>query len=148
MGWAVATALLIVFSVSAVYFIARRGSDSQSIASDQGGKQVVSAARPETPPIETGPIKTEDAPRHITIRKGYRTIHSLRNSAPGISAPTAVTTELTIQTDGAEPDVVPSRASSAEKTLRVEMQTANPNIRIIWFAPQQTKSTSSSSKGT
>ena len=148
MGWAVATALLIVFSVSAVYFIARRRSDSQSIASDQEGKQVVTAAQPGTPPAETGTIKKTNRLPHIPTREGYRTIYSRRNSAPGISAPTAVTRKLTTTTDGGEPNVVPSRASSAEKTLRVEMQTSDPNIRIIWFAPQQNKSTSSSSKGT
>ena len=147
-GWAVATALLLLFSVFAVYFIAQRDSDSQSIASDHGVKQVVTAAQPKTPPVETGPSKNVDRPPHITIRKRYLTIHSRRNSVQGISAQTAVTRKLTIKPDGGEPNLAPSRASSAEKTLRVEMQTANPNIRIIWFAPPQTKSTSSSSKGT
>jgi hypothetical protein len=32
--------------------------------------------------------------------------------------------------------------ASAEKTLRVEMHTNNPNIRIIWFSPQRTKQNS------
>jgi Putative zinc-finger len=136
-GWAVATVLLILLSVSAVYFIARRDGDSQSIASDNRTTQVLTAAPPKTPPVEAGPSKIEDGPRHITISQGSRSIHSRRNSAPGMAA-----------SAGAEPNVLPARASSAEKTLRVEMQTANPNIRIIWFAPQQTKSTSSSSKGT
>lgn len=147
-GWAVATVLLIVFSVSAVYLIARRDSDSQSIASDHWVKQVLTAAKLETEPVQTGPSKNEEAPRHITISKGDRTIRSPRNSAPGMSAPTVAARELPVKTEGAEPNAVPSRASSAEKTLRVEMQTADPNIRIIWFAPQQNKSTSSSSKGT
>jgi putative zinc finger protein len=145
-GWAVATVLLILLSVSAVYFVARRDSDSQSIASDQWVKDVLIAAQPETGPVDTAPIKTEEGPRHITVHAGYRPIHRRRNSAPGISAP-KVTREIAVKTGGAEPSVVPSRAASAEKTLRVEMQTANPNIRIIWFAPQH-KSTSSSSKGT
>jgi len=146
-GWAVATVLLFIFSLSAIYFIAWRDSDSQSIASDKT-PQVPAAAPPETPPVETGPSKNVEMPPHITIRKGSRTIHSRGNSAPGISASNAVTRKLTTTTDRGEPNVIPSRASSAEKTLRVEMQTADPNIRIIWFAPQQTKSTSSSSKGT
>ena len=39
-----------------------------------------------------------------------------------------------------EPDAIPTRdAASSEKTLRVEIQTKDPNIRIIWFAPQPTK---------
>jgi hypothetical protein len=145
-GWAVATALLILLSVSAVYLIARRGGDSRSIASDQWVKQILIAAQPETGPPDAGPIKTAEGPRHITVRE-YRPIHSRRNSTPGISARTAVTRDMPVKTEGTEPGVVPSRAASAEKTLRVEMQTADPNIRIIWFAPQH-KSTSSSSKGT
>jgi hypothetical protein len=50
----------------------------------------------------------------------------------------------------AEPDVVPARDPAiSEKTLRVEMQTKDPNIRIIWFTPQPTKQASPSkfSKG-
>jgi hypothetical protein len=47
-------------------------------------------------------------------------------------------------------DVVPVRDSSqTEKALRVEIQTKDPNIRIIWFSAQPTKqdSPNKSSKG-
>jgi hypothetical protein len=50
----------------------------------------------------------------------------------------------------AAPDAVPARDPAAsEKILRVEMQTKDPNIRIIWFSPQRPKqdSPSKSSKG-
>ena len=50
----------------------------------------------------------------------------------------------------AEPDAVPARdQAAAEKILRVEIQTKDPNIRIIWFSPQRPKqdSPSKSSKG-
>jgi hypothetical protein len=44
-----------------------------------------------------------------------------------------------------EPDAVSIRDSvTAEKTLRVEMQTKDRNIRIIWFSPQPTKQDSRS----
>lgn len=40
----------------------------------------------------------------------------------------------------AEPDAFPTRdPATSEKTLRMEMQTKNPNIRIIWFSHQRTK---------
>jgi hypothetical protein len=40
----------------------------------------------------------------------------------------------------AEPDAVPARDPvTTEKTLRVEMQTKDPNIRIIWFSHQHTQ---------
>jgi hypothetical protein len=40
----------------------------------------------------------------------------------------------------AEPDALPARDfSTSEKTLRVEMQTKDRNIRIIWFSPQPIK---------
>ncbi|MEP6707759.1 MAG: zf-HC2 domain-containing protein [Pyrinomonadaceae bacterium] len=38
-----------------------------------------------------------------------------------------------------EPNAIPARDASSEKTLRVEMQTKDPNIRIIWFSPQHSK---------
>jgi Putative zinc-finger len=49
-----------------------------------------------------------------------------------------------------EPKAVPARdPSGSEKTLRVEMQTKDPNVRIIWFSHQLTKQESpkESSKG-
>jgi hypothetical protein len=40
----------------------------------------------------------------------------------------------------AEPDAVPARdPATSAKTLRVEMQTKDPNIRIIWISQQRTK---------
>jgi Putative zinc-finger len=40
----------------------------------------------------------------------------------------------------AEPNAVPARGPAiSEKTLRVEMQTKDPNIRIIWISNQRTK---------
>jgi hypothetical protein len=50
-----------------------------------------------------------------------------------------------------EPDAASVRdPATSGKTLRVEMQTKDPNIRIIWFAHQPTKQDSPSkfSKGT
>jgi hypothetical protein len=48
-----------------------------------------------------------------------------------------------------EPMLFPPRDSAAlVKTLRVEIQTKDPNIRIIWFVQQETKPIIPSSKGT
>jgi hypothetical protein len=48
----------------------------------------------------------------------------------------------------AEPEAVPTYDPAAsEKTLRVEMQTKDPNVRIIWFSHQRTKQDYPSSKG-
>jgi hypothetical protein len=50
--------------------------------------------------------------------------------------------------DLASPNKVPARDPAAsEKTLRVEMQTKNPNVRIIWFAHQPIQQDSPGSKG-
>ena len=51
----------------------------------------------------------------------------------------------------AEPDAASARDSATSgNVLRVEMQTNDPNIRIIWFTPQPTKQNSPNkfSKGT
>lgn len=48
-----------------------------------------------------------------------------------------------------EPMVFPHRDSAAlVKTLRVEIQTKDPKIKIIWFVQQETKPVIPSSKGT
>lgn len=48
----------------------------------------------------------------------------------------------------AEPNAAPATGPAAsKKTLRVEMQTKDPNIRIIWFSHQRIQQDSRSSKG-
>ena len=63
----------------------------------------------------------------------------------------SLTTESSLGNNLAEHDTIPTRQSATpEKTLRVEMQTKDRNIRIIWFSHPPTKQNSpgKSFKGT
>jgi hypothetical protein len=57
------------------------------------------------------------------------------------------TVPVSPQTSLSEPTLVPALDSTAsEKALRMEIQTKDPNIRIIWFSQPNTKPESRSSK--
>lgn len=163
--WAVATALLLVVCLFAFYFIAKRPNDrrgEQQVA-DSGntaGRPTSSSIKESAglPPASTA--KNRDSAKglpggvHLSQRRTGIEGARVRTRPP--KANNADTESMTAAASAgrnnlAQPDAVPARDSaSSEKTLRVEMQTKDPNIRIIWFAPQPTKqdSPSKSSKGT
>lgn len=151
--WAVASALLLAVSVFAFYFIANRTNDRRD------GQQVAESGRtvggptsssikaseglpPASPVKNKGPVQGLAGGTHQSQRrKGI-------GGAPDRSATvnSADTRSMTAETlpngnNLGEPDAFPASTTS-EKTLRVEMQTKDPNIRIIWFAPQPTKQNS------
>ena len=158
--WAVATALLFAVSVFAFYFIANRTNDRRD------GQQVAESGRtvggptsssikasevlpPASPVNNRGPVQGLAGGTHQSQRK--RTAGAPDRSATVNSADTRSMTAQTLPDGRSEPDAVPAREpATSEKTLRVEMQTEDPNIRIIWFTPQPTKQDSPSkfSKGT
>jgi Putative zinc-finger len=163
--WAVATALLLAVSAFAFYFIASRKTDltndRKQIA--DGGHPVAapSTSPKEVPPAGTkrnkGTVRGLAATHQSQRRQGTeavrdRTRPATVNNADPISPDNAsLTAEASPGLNNlAEPDAVPARdPATSEKTLRVEMQTKDPNIRIIWFTPQPTKHDSPSkfSKG-
>jgi anti-sigma factor RsiW len=158
--WAVATALLLAVSVSAFFFIANRKNDQQQLAGS-GGK----VAGPASTSIkESAGIPPASTVKNRGSAQGSTggTHQPQRRRSPGVAADrTRLATikgadkrSLSVQTSSngrSEPDAFPSRDSAtSEKTLRVEMQTEDPNIRIIWFSPQPTRKDSPGkfSKGT
>ncbi len=160
--WAIATALLLAVSVFAFYFIAKRANDRQQFA--YSGPTV---DRPTAPSIKEGegrppaspvqkrnPVQGLAGSTHQSQRRKRigaapdRTGSTRANSADARSMTAEAAPE---RNNLAEPDAVPTRDSGiTAKTLRVEMQTKDPNIRIIWFSPQPTKQDSPNkfSKGT
>lgn len=167
--WAVATALLLAVSVLAFYFIASRKAD---LMNDR--KPIADGGHPVAAPPSASPKESEEVPPAGTNRNKRtvpgsaathqpqrrqgtgavrdRTRPATVNTADPISADNAsITAEASPAVNNlAEPDAVPALdPATSEKTLRVEMQTKDPNIRIIWFTPQPTKQDSPSkfSKG-
>jgi hypothetical protein len=142
--WAVATALLLAVAGFAFYFIANRRADltnhPQQLAHSGGTvegptstsiKEPLSPARPvqkreQSPGLVRG---THQAQRRKTAAAD-RTY--LAMNRPG---PRSTTNGAAPETNKPDtPDAFPAREPDAsEKPLRLEMQTKDPNIRIIWF---------------
>lgn len=158
--WAIASVVLIAVLLFAIYFIANRGNDGRDVvekrpatvqpsvnhqpeACSQGDKQ---AALP-SPSNER--IKDERLVRQP--RKKFRDALTDRVNSVAANALDAKSTVANVspQTNySVEPSVFPARDSAAsEKILRVEIQTKDPNIRIIWFTSPETKPAVPNSKG-
>jgi hypothetical protein len=152
--WALATALLLAVSVLALYFIADRKNDRQQLANVPGS---VDGVKQDEPPNVRSqkdylgrPVRRDASRGAVTppmlARSSARTRLSLipkkvrRSSLAGTSPANS----------SADPaDLFLGTPIISEKTLRVEMQTRDPNIRIIWFVTEKTKrdSPSEPSKG-
>jgi hypothetical protein len=158
--WAVATVLLLAFSVFAFYFIANRANDRRQVADSGGtvaGPTLPSSKESEgLPPASTvenrGPVQGLASVTRQPQRRKWSAAAPDRSATVKSADTRSITAEAPPErTNLAEPDAAPARDPAAsEKTLRVEMQTRDPNIRIIWFSPEPTKQDSPSkfSKGT
>jgi len=141
--WAVATALLLAVCVSAFYLISNRRNDRQVADSGRTVDRPTSIKESEgLPPASTvknrGPVQGLAGLTHQPKRK--RIGGAPDRSATVNSTDTQPMTAQTLPDGRSEPDAGPAREpATSGKTLRVEMQTADPNIRIIWFTPQATK---------
>ena len=155
--WAVATALLLAVSGFAFYFIANRKADPPNLSNDRqkpadSRGKVVGPASTSTKKSEevlpatvkkVRPVPGLAAGTHQSQRRrGTSTARDRTRPATVNNADSAsMTAEASpAHSNVAEPDSFPARdAVTSEKPLRVEMQTRDPNIRIIWFTPQPTK---------
>lgn len=161
--WAVATALLLALSGFAFYFIANRTNDRRDRQQVADSGRTVDRPTPPSSRESDGPrlVSTVQNPGPVQRLAGGTHQSQRRKGiggAPDRSATvnSADTQSMSAQTlpdrnNRSEPDAVSARDSAiSEKTLRVEMQTEDPNIRIIWFTPQPTKQNSPSKffKGT
>jgi anti-sigma factor RsiW len=155
LSWAVASVLLVAVCLFAFYFIANRGRNNGTMTAGQNeASQKSGAIASKSPAI--APSRESNAPgiELTTQHKGVKTAKApnragrspmkQRREAPIGGAPTlAVTTppqslintQVSPVTNSFEPEAV----QPSEKVLRLEMQTKDPNIRIIWLTPQRTK---------
>jgi hypothetical protein len=163
--WAVATALLLAVSVFALYSIANRKTDPkdrQQLA-DSRGKAVGPASSsikesegvtPASTVKNVGPVQGLADSTHQSQRRKSSGTAADRTRSGALNTPDAPTMSAQNLPDGSsrfEPETVPAGDSAtSDKTLRVEIQTKDPNIRIIWFTHQPIKQDSPNkfSKGT
>ena len=158
LAWAVATAVLIAVAAVGIYVMSRRSEAPQPFASQQpaasttpneqapayaphdkssgsllasSGNKSPRADIPSTQPRQRSQTTSDRV--HVATAPQVAARSAATMSAPAVG-------ESSADNRGASDD---SRAP-----LRVEIQTRNPNIRIIWFAPGDTKQLSPNSKGT
>lgn len=150
-AWAAASALIIALGFFAVYLIVNRGADVRSVAENptvnrtEGTAQSIATPQttePVSPPI---PVKRADEKR--------RRIHSFVNRSPLVAAkaPGSSSRAASISPKLREPEagtsLPPVDAAAGKLPLRVEIQTKDPNIRIIWFSQSNSKPSLPNSKG-
>ena len=173
-SWAVAAALLLAVSVLALYFIANQRNDRQHVADSSttvdrtGNEQPTERSQNHKSAKSSSSLSNEKngppaasntGADNSTVRAVDRAqvvlqqrIHgSAADRTRSVARNTAAGRLMTVEPardNLASPDTVPARDPGAsERTLRVEMQTKNPNVRIIWFAPPPIQQYSPGSKG-
>jgi hypothetical protein len=155
MVWALATALLIAVSAIGIYLIGNGWSaQKQNTASAPkiGSGQIQAGTRGSDKPATSSSHNAESRgqrygntgpyQRKLDRKAAPERVNSVvMNSPDPLPAKTETRSQIDVPT---EADV---SARDAKTTLRVEIQTRNPNIRIIWFAQRDAKPVSANSKG-
>jgi len=158
--WAVASALLVAVLVLGIFLIGNRSRTQQTVVinapemnRNRSSKQIV--AIPPHEKSSPSPLAQREGvkgPRQVYIghseRRGDRKRAPDRLNTLVANAPDALPKTSGSPRLGTPSDPDPSPARDSVKTLRMEIQTKDPNIRIIWFAQRDTKPVSHNSKGT
>lgn len=165
--WAVSTAVLLAVCVFAYYFIANRSGGPRYEQANVGSQQdnLKSSPSPSSDDLKPAPTGTADAPPAFTTgsRKPGLNLsaqterHSKRARESSTQAglpgrrprPPAVPVTSAQYLPVEAKDPIPNTSVTSEKTLRLEIQTSDRNIRIIWFSHPLTNEGSpiESSKG-
>lgn len=133
--WAVVSALIIAAALVTFFFISNRGNEQRPLA------EVQPPSSPRTPDtvVTVSPANTGTVPRIHRPQTRKRTVPAA-DRAPAVAEtrdrqPSGSTEAAWDSNKVAEPGAV----QSSEKVFRLEMQTKDPNIRIIWLTPQRIK---------
>lgn len=153
LGWAVVTAVLLVVFALGIYFMSDRRRGQQPVVNpqkmDAGNGQPKQSAPPAFSLAASQGNDSQRLPDQRPPQKRMqRTEVRDRTHSVAMIAASGPPGRLTTSTPNGS---IPSGAavnSDAQKTLRLEIQTKNPNIRIIWLVPQDTRQVSPNSKGT
>ena len=149
MAWAVASALIIALGFFALYLVVNRDAKVQPVADnhptviEQPGSI---ATPPKVNPAATGTAGTPAKDRRKANRSfGNRSPLVASKTRNSSSAAAGISPELRDPQAGHSLPAVD--ASTGEAPLRVEMQTKDPNIRIIWFSQSNSKPALPNAKG-
>ena len=143
--WAVSTAVLLVVCAFAYYFIANRTSGTQNkpqvadLPGNAGGSPALATSSPNSQlnlPIQGETAGGRDLRAVAAVPDSPKLGTSSRK--PRLNMKTHIAWR---SRKGSEPPAFPSvepdalnTSVTSDKSLRLEMQTKDPNIRIIWFS--------------
>ena len=144
-AWAVASALIIALGFFALYVVVNRTADVQPVAETH--PPIIEYPESTPTPRITNPANAGSTPQPTKDKgKGIRRFVNRTPKAVDSSSRTA-SVSRTLRDPKATNSLPARDAAPAESPLRVEIQTQNPNIRIIWFSQQSTKPALPNSKG-
>jgi len=134
--WAIASMLLIVVSMFAIYFMMNRGNVEPQLANQ--------------PPANVQPGTNEHSKSGLpdsSLPAGGNTGGEKQHLARGHQLQRRKRSRDTLADRVNTVAAKSPEATSTSKTLRLEIQTKDPKIRIIWFVEPETKPAIPSSKG-
>ena len=144
-AWAIASGLIIV-SMLAIFFNTNR-RNVEPVLGDKHRATVYPVVKHEPDQRSAGETTREphaNDTRWIKVRR-----FQPRKSRDPITDRDTKVAGASPQTNLAESPIFPTRDSAAsKKPVRLEIQTSDPNIRIIWFSQPNSKTDLPSSKGT
>jgi hypothetical protein len=137
LGWAAATALMIAVSFVGLYFIGKEFNGRPTAIVD-GPRTFMPVVGPPPEALGGAPLIPGEGPpkRQVNSRRRQRKPdrmvapdrgNSLAAYSPGAEVSTVQSSSPAIGTENLD------SAVHDQKTLRMEIQTKDPNIRIIWF---------------
>lgn len=146
--FALAGAMLIIVAV-VVFYVYQAGTSRRLHVAEETG----TPENKVTLPTDSKPAPHSTRDTKLATGAGLKasqrsTLHGGVNARAGRPAPSRETTESRVSTQisrlgrsgsgSFEPTVEPSgNGDDTPPMLRIEMQTGDPNIRIIWFAPKE-----------
>ena len=142
--WAVASALVISFGFFALYLVVNRGAEVQPVADNR--PTVTDTPRSIATPPKINPTNFGTTLKPTEDKGGIRRVVSRPPKARDSSLRTAVISRQ-LRDPAATNNLPAVDAVPGESPLRVEIQTRDPNIRIIWFSQSNSKPALPNSKG-
>ncbi|HKP36527.1 MAG TPA: hypothetical protein VJT71_06685, partial [Pyrinomonadaceae bacterium] len=136
-GWAVASALLLAVGLFAFYFMTNRAPVNgpqakvppHTPAPITSSSPVAPPAGVKKPPVKTVSPETARFKRRVRLADRGPSVASNKRPEPQIRSEAA---------SDSNNNAEPVADQSSEKVFRLEMQTKDPNVRIIWFTPKRT----------
>lgn len=155
LGWAVVTAVLLVVFALGIYFMSDRRRDQQPVAvnpqkMDAGNGQPKQSALPAfSLAASRGNNSQHLSDQRPPQKRMQRTEVRDRDRTNSVAMIAASAPEAQPTTSPPNDSISSGAAvnGDTQKTLRMEIQTKNPNIRIIWLAPRDAKSPTPNSRG-